>query len=82
VPLAQWFRGDIRDYARGVLLDPRSLARGYFRPEAMRRLLDNHQRGAFDHGQRLWGLLCLELWHRQWIDSKSHKPAVTTPASA
>jgi hypothetical protein len=31
-------------------------------------LLDDHQAGIFDHGHRLWALLVLELWHREWVD--------------
>jgi asparagine synthase (glutamine-hydrolysing) len=82
VPLRDWFRGDLRGFVRSVLLDPRSLERGYFRPVAVERVLDEHERGAFDHGHRLWGLLCLELWHRQWFDAKSSKPVVSSWASA
>ena len=62
VPLDHWFRHEMRDYAREVLLDPQTLGRGYFRPEAVRQLFDEHQR-AVRSGQRLWSLLVLELWH-------------------
>jgi asparagine synthase (glutamine-hydrolysing) len=81
VPLGDWFRNDIRDYARAILLDPRAVARGYFRPAAVKRLLEDHDSGSFDHGHRLWGLLCLELWHRQWLDASPAKPAVSTAAT-
>jgi asparagine synthase (glutamine-hydrolysing) len=70
VPLAHWFRDELRDLARDVLLEPRAAARGYFRPEVVRRMLDEHQAGTFDHAYRLWGLLFLELWQRQWIDQQ------------
>ena len=72
VPLDHWFRNELKDYAREVLLDPQTLGRGYFRPEAVRRLLDEHQQGRFDHSDRLWALLVLELWHRQWA-GKNHE---------
>jgi asparagine synthase (glutamine-hydrolysing) len=68
VPLDHWFRHELRDFARDVLLDPCSLARGYFRAPAVSRLLDDHQSGRFDHNIRLWALLVLELWHREWVD--------------
>jgi asparagine synthase (glutamine-hydrolysing) len=69
VPLEHWFRHELRDFTRDILLGPTSLDRGYFRPEAVRRLVDDHQSGRFDHSYRLWALLVLELWHRQWIDA-------------
>jgi len=68
VPLAQWFRGELREYAHDVLLDERARSRGYFREGAVERLLAEHDAGAFDHGYRLWGLLVFELWHRTWLD--------------
>ena len=70
VPLDYWFRHELCDYARQVLLDPHTLQRGYFRPEAIAELLDQHQQNRFNHGYRLWSLLILELWHRQWLDGQ------------
>ncbi len=68
VPLDHWFRNELRDYVREVLLDKTALQRGYFRPEAVAQLLQQHQQGRFNHGYRLWSLLILELWHRQWAE--------------
>jgi asparagine synthase (glutamine-hydrolysing) len=76
VPLEQWFRHELKDYARQVLLDPRALERGYFRPEVVRRMLDEHQSGSFDHSYRLWGLLFFELWQKRWLDDQPARPAV------
>jgi asparagine synthase (glutamine-hydrolysing) len=67
-PLADWLRGELREHAREVLLDPRSLERGYFRPEALAALLDEHASAVADHAQGIWTLLLLELWHREFID--------------
>ena len=68
VPLGHWFRHELRDFAREVLLDPATLSRGYFQPAAVQRLVDDHLAGVFDHGYRLWSLLVFELWQRQWVD--------------
>ena len=67
VPIAHWLRGELRDYARDILLAPECLARGYFRQETIRRLLDEHQASRADHADRLWALLNLELWHREFL---------------
>ena len=68
VPLDRWFRGPLRDELRAVLLDPRTLARDLFRPEAVATLIDDHLLGRADHAYRLWALLMLELWFRHHLD--------------
>jgi len=70
VPLDHWFRNELRSFARGVLLDRKTLERGYFRPETLSQLWDEHQQGRFNHGYRLWSLLILELWQREWCDCR------------
>ncbi|HAT73120.1 MAG TPA: asparagine synthase (glutamine-hydrolyzing) [Elusimicrobia bacterium] len=66
IPLGPWFRGELKDYWAGACLSQKALGRGYFKPEAMYKLWDEHQSGARDNGYRLWALLMLELWHRQF----------------
>ena len=68
IPLESWLRNELRQFTRETLLDPVALGRGYFRPEAVTRLVEEHQSLRRNHGSRLWSLLVLELWHRQWID--------------
>jgi asparagine synthase (glutamine-hydrolysing) len=68
VPVGQWFRTDLRDYVREILLDSRALERGYFREAALRTLVDEHLSGQRNHGHRLWLLLTFEWWHRLFID--------------
>jgi asparagine synthase (glutamine-hydrolysing) len=69
VPLDHWFRHELNDFTRQVLFDPLTQGRGYFRPEAVQRLFDEHQSGRFDHSHRLWLLLFLEMWQREWAPS-------------
>ena len=66
IPLGPWFRGELKDYWAGACLSQKALDRNYFKREELYRLWDEHQRGARDHGYRLWALLMLELWHRQF----------------
>ncbi len=68
VPIDRWFRDELKDELRGVLLDPVALGRGLFRPEAVARLIDEHVAASRDHAYKLWALLMLELWHRQYMD--------------
>lgn len=68
VPVAAWFRGELRKMGEDVLLSSSSLSRGYFRREGLEALLRAHFRGEADHGYKLWALLNLELWHRRFMD--------------
>ena len=42
--------------------------RGYFEPAAVRGLVARHAAGTCDHSQEIWALLCLEQWHRTYLD--------------
>jgi asparagine synthase (glutamine-hydrolysing) len=68
VPIDRWFRAELKDMAYDLLLDDRAVSRGYFRPEVVRRYLDDHVAGRAHHHTRLWALLMLETWHRVFID--------------
>src|SRR5215203_2748169 len=68
LPLARWFRDDLREQARDVLL-----ADGLFRRATVERLLAEHEAGR-DHGHRLWCLLVLELWRRAWVETPAQTP--------
>ena len=69
LPLSEWFRGELKNYAREVLLDPAALSRGYFRPQAVASLLDRHVCGEEDNSRGIWNLLVFELWHQRFVDS-------------
>ena len=69
IPISQWFRGALKDYLRETLLSPKALARGYFRPETLRRFVDEHRSGVRDRSYGLWALLMLELWHQSYRDN-------------
>ncbi|HMO80748.1 MAG TPA: asparagine synthase (glutamine-hydrolyzing) [Pyrinomonadaceae bacterium] len=68
VPISDWFREELSDYIRELLLSKRVLERGMIRGEALKGYVDEHIAGQRDHGFRLWTLLMLELWFRRFID--------------
>lgn len=63
-PLTQWTKGVARDFVRDTLLSDRARQRGLYDVAAVESALGNE--GEF--GRVVWGLLCLELWHRIFID--------------
>ncbi len=69
VPLDHWFRHELRELVSDTLLSQKCLSRGYFRPEAVRKLVEEHVAAKWDHSARLWSLLVLELWQEKWIDT-------------
>lgn len=79
VPVGPWFRGELKEYLADHVLGSRFQSRGLFKPAAVRRLFDDHQRGAGDHAHHLWTLLMLELWFEEFID---RAPAVAGAKSA
>ena len=75
MPLTPWFRGPLRGFVRDVVLGERALARGYFRPEVLARLVNDHLEGWVDRGRSLWTLLSLEIWHRLFVDDDGTEAA-------
>jgi asparagine synthase (glutamine-hydrolysing) len=65
VPIGRWLREDLRPLLGDLVLSSAALERGYLRPDAVRALVDEHLAGT-DHSHRLWSLLMLELWHREF----------------
>jgi asparagine synthase (glutamine-hydrolysing) len=80
VPLRHWFRDELRDMPREMLLDPGARTATWLRRTEVERLIDEHRTGRADHSLRLWTLLQLETWHREVVDPLGH--AVDSSAAA
>jgi asparagine synthase (glutamine-hydrolysing) len=74
IPAAAWLRGELEPFARDTL-SPQMLERqGYFRPDVVQRLLDEHVEGREDCSRQLWGLLAFTLWHQQHVERTPQQP--------
>jgi asparagine synthase (glutamine-hydrolysing) len=73
LPLVHWMRNELRDLLM-ILLEPRTLQRGYFEANGIRKLMNDHLHGRRELSARLWRLLIFELWHRNFLE-KFTKPA-------
>jgi asparagine synthase (glutamine-hydrolysing) len=71
-PWSGWLAGPRLESIREMLLEPRSLSRGYFRHEAIERLFNEHRARHRDNYDRIWRLLNLELWHRVCLEGEAH----------
>jgi asparagine synthase (glutamine-hydrolysing) len=70
VPMGRWLREQHWPLVQELVLSPRALARGHFQPEALQKLAEDHHAGRANHGDRLWLLINLELWNRQFLDGE------------
>lgn len=82
LPLVHWIRKDLREEFMRILLEPRTIQRGYFDSESIRLLLDEHLRGRRNHTGRLWRLLVFELWLRNYLEPIVRRDSYTPAMSA
>ncbi len=68
VPIDQWLRRELKEFAYDTLLSTQARQRGLVKPAFVKTLLDEHCSGVRLHHTRLWALLMLELWFQMWID--------------
>lgn len=68
IPLADWLRGPLRDWAED-LLDPQRLGGGFLNVSAARRLWADHLTGRRNWAYALWTILMFEAWRRRWADA-------------
>jgi asparagine synthase (glutamine-hydrolysing) len=68
LPLVHWMRCEMRKEIASLLLDSRTLQRGYFRRAAIERILREHQEGRRDYSPVIWQMLVFELWHRNFLE--------------
>jgi asparagine synthase (glutamine-hydrolysing) len=67
-PLDQWFGGRLREQVREILLERRTIERGYFAERKYREYVEGALNGGRNTAWPLWLLLNLELWHREYVD--------------
>jgi asparagine synthase (glutamine-hydrolysing) len=68
IPAAAWLRGELEPFARDTLSPDTLHRQGFFRPETVTRLIDDHVAGREDLSRQLWGLLAFTLWHERHVE--------------
>jgi asparagine synthase (glutamine-hydrolysing) len=68
IPLARWLRTDLGDVMEDLLAPERVRARRLFDPALVESLKREHLAGGRSHGDRLWTLMVLEVWMREYLD--------------
>jgi asparagine synthase (glutamine-hydrolysing) len=68
-PVDYWLANDLREMVDDLLADDNVRKRGLFRPEAVRRLVNEQRSGDEDWSMQIWQLLTLENWMRVFLDA-------------
>jgi len=68
VPMAEWFRTDLRELARETLLGTGAASRGYVRQDVVAGLLERHLAREEDNSSLLWSMLSFELWQQEVVE--------------
>ena len=70
VPVESWISHELKDFVRDILLDSKTLGRGYFQKRFVEDLIADRPQRA-ERSANVFSLLVLELWHRAFVDTKN-----------
>lgn len=81
LPLVHWMRKELKRDLVEILLERRTLERGYYSKTSLRKLVEEHTRGRRDRSHEIWLLLMLELWHRNFLEARAGNQLQSTAVS-
>jgi asparagine synthase (glutamine-hydrolysing) len=67
VPIDQWLRGPLKDWAHDLLSVERLRNDGLFNVDVVQKCLQEHMSGHRNHQYRLWVILMFQAWQDQWL---------------
>ena len=69
IPIAKWFRSDLKDLVQDALSPRRIKEQGIFNHRTIERLLAEHLQSARDNRKELWTLFMFQLWFEKYLGS-------------
>ena len=66
IPIADWLRSDLRDWAEDLLDEKALEAQGLYDAKAVRAVWEHHLTSGQRHCDALWTLLMFQAWHKRW----------------
>jgi asparagine synthase (glutamine-hydrolysing) len=77
VPIGEWLKGPLRDWAEALLDESRLESEGYLRPGPIRRMWQSHLAGSAGGEHRLWTVLMFQSWLEEHRPASSARRATT-----
>jgi asparagine synthase (glutamine-hydrolysing) len=78
-PVDYWLANDLREMVDDLLSETNMRKRGLFRPEQVRRFVDEHRAGREDWSMQIWQFLTLENWMRVFLDASGRPNEAAVP---
>jgi asparagine synthase (glutamine-hydrolysing) len=72
-PLPKWINGELKPVIKEFLSRAAIERRGIFNPEAVQKLVRDHQENRRDNALKIWALLMIEVWQRMYFDHQSEE---------
>ena len=69
VPLAPWFRKELRNFTQEILSQNSIAKRGYFDYNYIKHILEEHLEGERNYSREIWSLLVFELWSKKYLEN-------------
>jgi asparagine synthase (glutamine-hydrolysing) len=70
-PIGAWLAGELQPMTREALSPSNLRRQGFFQPDAVDGLLDDHAAGRADNSRKIWALLTFSLWFDRYADGAS-----------
>lgn len=67
VPMGDWLRGPLREWAEELLSTSRLQAGGHLAPQPIRKAWEYHLSGKQNLSPQLWTVLMFQAWHERWL---------------
>ncbi len=66
IPITHWFRRELKDDLEKILFDKEGLVFKIMKEQKVRQLFESHQNKK-DHSRKLWSLMALNLWYKEYF---------------
>jgi asparagine synthase (glutamine-hydrolysing) len=74
-PIDYWLANDLKEMTDDLLSESHIQGRGIFRPQAVRKFVDEHRAGKQDWSMQIWQFLTLEIWMQTFLDVQTNARA-------